>query len=94
MNQQYRIPFQAGQPGPIAKIVAAIAASVLLVASFFLGIVFLGAAILFALVFAIMARFGRPSVPVRQPGGGQGSTLEGDYVVVEKSRPETRKADS
>lgn len=86
MNQQYRIPFQAGQPGPVAKILAAIAAAVLLVASFFLGIVFLGAAILFVLVFAIMARFGRPATPDRQQRSQHGSTLEGEYVVVEKNR--------
>ncbi len=86
MNQPYRIPFQAGPPGPIAKILAAIAAAVLLVASFFLGIVFLGAALLFVVVFAIMARFGRPTTPDRQPRSQQGSTLEGEYVVVEKDR--------
>jgi len=74
-------------PGPLAKLLAGIVGLILLGASFFLGVVFLFAALLFVVIVAIVARFrglARGAAP--QSGGtntNDKSILEGEYVVMD-----------
>ena len=72
-------------PGPLAKLLAAIVGLIVLGASFFLGVVFLFAALLFVVIVTIVARFRSPaSGATPESGKAHGkSILEGEYVVMD-----------
>lgn len=87
------LPGPGGQPpGPAARLLAALAAVLLLVSSFFLGLlmfmVLLGAGLIFGIWAAWRARKAR-----RQAGGGAGpdGVIDGDYVVVSRRDSEKSK---
>jgi hypothetical protein len=79
-------------PGPLAKLLAGIVGLILLGASFFLGVVFLFATLLFVVIVAIVARFRGPARGAAPQSGSvhDKSILEGEYVVMDSQHQSGR----